>query len=168
MISKEPEIQKTLHRQKTKLSKSNCFTPFLKWAPNEHVTFKRQNSNKHIQKTERNINSGSDLQITKFDIEKAEKEIYESIIKQQIDKGRNMVKQFRTVSISRISEKSEEDECIETFDTAKSTAKEYKKDSATTASSSSGKKTTKRLLKESAGMEDLIKAYKESEIINSN
>ena len=157
MLTKEAGLEKDLKRQKKTLRKKKSFTPYLKWAPTDHTTYKRTKGSDFTFTFSSSSNNSRNITYEPkiFNATSAEIASYTKIIKQQMARGRNFMRQCKTVSIERISEKGEEEEA------GLESARSYKKDTATT-SSSSGKRVEGDQWRETEGVEGLVKAYKES------
>ena len=143
MILAEENLQNDLSNQKKILLKGNSFTPYLKWAPITVTKYKRikgvgSSRNKSLVRT------------STFDVAKAEFLLYEDILKNQINRGRNLLRKYNTSKIEIIIEKDEEG--------YESDNEEYKKDSATTASSVGNK--TEHNLQKVKGNKMAIKPFK--------
>eukprot|EP00826_Nyctotherus_ovalis_P005850 TRINITY_DN11332_c0_g3_i1.p2 TRINITY_DN11332_c0_g3~~TRINITY_DN11332_c0_g3_i1.p2 ORF type:complete len:142 (-),score=52.04 TRINITY_DN11332_c0_g3_i1:82-507(-) len=137
MILNEENAQNNLKKQQKMLLKENTFTPYLKWAPDACAKFKRlkQSLPKFCSR------NNSLLKCPSLDISKLEHMISEDSVKDELDRGRNLIRKYKTSEIESIAERDEE-----SYESDKN--EEYQKDSATTASSAGNKTEHNRIRKE--------------------
>ena len=148
MVLNEDNLQSTLKFQENTLLQSHSFTPYLRWAPKNVAKYKRIKGTSS-ESYSRNM---SLLKAPTLDVNNVELMLYEDILKDQIDRGRNLIKKYKTSTIEIIAER--EDEGYESDESI-----EYKKDSATTTSSA-GNKTEHRIVKNEENAGGLIKKLK--------
>lgn len=127
MILNEESAQSNLKKQHKILLKGNTFTPYLKWAPDTCTKFKRlkQSLPKFCSR------NNSLLKCPSLDISKLEHMMNEDSVKNELDRGRNLIRKYKTSEIESIAERDEESN--------ESDTNAYQKDSATTASSAGNK-----------------------------